>query len=48
MQKTRRWLNKNLLKFSGNSLKEDLLIDTTFDPVIFCETVPLKGQGHEI
>ena len=26
--------------FSGNSLKEDLSIDTTFDPVSFHETVP--------
>ena len=30
--------------FSGNNLKEDLSIDTTFDPCYFRETVPLRLQ----
>ncbi len=31
--------------FSGTSLKEDLSIDTTFDPCYFCETVPLTVKN---
>ena len=31
--------------FSGNSLKEDPSIDTTFDPCFFHETVPLSNSN---